>query len=239
MKNQQRPVARAVSDGKTILLHSMFPTIQGEGPFAGRPALFVRLAGCNLQCPACDTEYTSGATEWDVYELAERIRDYEPHLVVITGGEPFRQNLFLLIEGLLYRGAKVQVETNGMFAPQGHEASFDSMIFPGGLCVVVSPKTHKCWPGWSSRASAFKYVVADGDVAPDGLPIHALGHPVPAGQCVARPPAGYSGPVYVQPQDDADPERNRAHEQQAVRSVLMDPQRRVLCLQIHKIVGLD
>ena len=39
-------------------VHSIFPTIQGEGPFVGQPAIFIRLAGCNLQCPACDTDYT-------------------------------------------------------------------------------------------------------------------------------------------------------------------------------------
>lgn len=240
MKNQQRPVGRATTDGNVLSVHSIFPTIQGEGPYAGRPALFVRLAGCNLQCPACDTEYTDGAEELPLPSLLDRIRSHKPRLVVITGGEPFRQNLYPLLNQLILgNGYKVQIETNGMFQPQGHESYLDDLFFRMGLTVVVSPKTHKCWFGWRARASAFKYVVADGDVDLDGLPVHALDHPVPKGQTVARPPYGYMGPIYVQPQDDGDPVKNKANEQQAVRSVLMDPNRRILCLQIHKMVGLD
>jgi len=58
--NQQKPEPRAKGDGSILDFHSMFFTIQGEGPFAGHRSIFVRLAGCNLQCPGCDTEYTQG-----------------------------------------------------------------------------------------------------------------------------------------------------------------------------------
>ena len=67
MKNQYRGPATAYEfngqpiekvqrtfDG-TLEVHSIFKTIQGEGPFCGTPAVFIRLAGCNLQCPWCDT----------------------------------------------------------------------------------------------------------------------------------------------------------------------------------------
>lgn len=237
MKNLQRPAARAISDGSTLKVHSIFPTIQGEGPFAGKPALFVRLADCNLQCPWCDTEYTAGAREMPVGELVNMIDQHQPHCIVITGGEPFRQNLRQLLV-LLCWDYIVQIETNGMLEPQGLK-DIDLILRDNRLHVVVSPKTHRCWSGWDGRASAFKYVVAAGDVAPDGLPIHALGHPIPEGQTVARPGALYCGPVYVQPQDDQDSEKNRANEQEAVRSVLQEPRTRRLCLQIHKMVGLD
>src|SRR3954467_9071958 len=48
------------SDGNSLSIHSIFYTLQGEGPYSGCPAVFMRLAGCNLQCPGCDTDYTSG-----------------------------------------------------------------------------------------------------------------------------------------------------------------------------------
>jgi 7-carboxy-7-deazaguanine synthase len=238
LKNQQRPVARIQDDGRRLLIHSIFPTIQGEGPYAGRPALFVRLAGCNLQCPACDTEYSVGATHHEVDDLVPTLWDqYKPALVVITGGEPFRQNVSRLVELLCDYGIAVQLETNGMFEPQGLDRL--KRHFHGGQAiVVVSPKNHRIWSGWGRYATAFKYVVERLAVAKDGLPVTALGHPVPSGQMVARPPDEYTGAIYVQPQDDQDRESNRLNEEQAVRSVLMDPARRILCLQLHKMMGL-
>lgn len=89
-------------------------TIQGEGPFAGCPATFVRLAGCNLKCTLCDTDYTSKRRVMSLLELVTWIRTLcASDLVVITGGEPFRQNVNKLVEVLLGYGYKVQVETNG------------------------------------------------------------------------------------------------------------------------------
>ena len=58
--NEQKPMPKNYHDGYTLNVHSRAETIQGEGPYAGCPAAFIRLAGCNLQCPRCDTEYTPG-----------------------------------------------------------------------------------------------------------------------------------------------------------------------------------
>ena len=80
-----------VPDDGGLDVHSIFPTIQGEGPFVGQPAIFIRLAGCNLQCPLCDTEYTEGRIRLSVPVIfdavQEHIRLFAP-LIVITGGEP-------------------------------------------------------------------------------------------------------------------------------------------------------
>ena len=57
--NQQAPEKQQLRGDGLLAVHSIFYTIQGEGPFAGETAVFVRLAGCNLQCPLCDTDYTS------------------------------------------------------------------------------------------------------------------------------------------------------------------------------------
>lgn len=80
------------------------PTIQGEGPNTGRPAMFVRLGGCNLDCTWCDTPYTWDWTRFDRHQQVQawsldRVRSIierdwllpgDPH-VVITGGEPLLQ----------------------------------------------------------------------------------------------------------------------------------------------------
>ena len=124
--NTQPPEVVQRTDGVDIDLHSVFRTIQGEGPHAGRAAVFVRLAGCNLQCPLCDTEYTEGRTEHRSLVLAEQIdvafgkdSPLPTGLVVITGGEPFRQNIGRFVAQLVKLGFHVQVETNGRLAPQG------------------------------------------------------------------------------------------------------------------------
>ena len=77
-------------DGSSLEVQELFPTIQGEGPLAGHPAVFIRLGGCNLACAFCDTEFES----------------YRPW-------EPLRQPISPLCDGLLAEGWRVQIETNG------------------------------------------------------------------------------------------------------------------------------
>jgi 7-carboxy-7-deazaguanine synthase len=92
-KNPIRPI---VFNPKQLAVESIFYTIQGEGPFAGMPSLFIRLAGCNLACHFCDTQFETQADnpqDWEI--VANRILAFPIHqrrLVVVTGGEPMRQN---------------------------------------------------------------------------------------------------------------------------------------------------
>lgn len=248
MKNQQKPEPRLLSEGNAIFWHSIFHTIQGEGPHAGRPAVFLRLSGCNLQCPACDTEYTSSRNHEQVFDLVDRVEALAlatgTRLIVITGGEPFRQNISKLCDEMICRRLQVQIETNGMLAPQGFSSGrLYHGLNNGSLMVVISPKTHKLDPLLGEYAAAFKYVLRAGQVDDDGLPTQALDHPLPAGQVIARPPPQWRGPIYVQPAD-IDEESNPKHLRAAVEAVMFltnsDPRRDYrLCLQIHKYAGLD
>ena len=95
-------------------VNEIFYSIQGEGAFAGTPAVFVRFSGCNLACPWCDTDH-SHAVEMTHDELENAVREllegHEGALVVLTGGEPALQ---LRDDDPLFRGfGCICVETNG------------------------------------------------------------------------------------------------------------------------------
>lgn len=243
IKNQQPIEARDKGDGSILAVNSIFDTIQGEGPHAGRRAVFVRLAGCNLQCPLCDTEYSS-RDMLTLDEITDSISAVCCGLVVITGGEPFRQNIWRLVSRLLYgEGYAVQIETNGKLPFPG--SAFDwqtELVKPlhlSRLTVVVSPKTASINAGVALWATAYKYVVRADDVERDGLPTTALDHPIPAGSCIARPPAEWNGTIYVQPCDQQDARLNATNMQAAVDAVMRDAGgRRRLCLQMHKYANL-
>lgn len=123
-------------------IKEMYYTLQGEGAQSGRPAVFVRFAGCNLWtgreqdrekaiCRFCDTDFVgvdgvNGGQFKDSQSLASavcRIAPPSPHkkqLVVLTGGEPLLQVDTALIEALKQSGFEVAVETNGTInAPTG------------------------------------------------------------------------------------------------------------------------
>lgn len=200
-------------------------TIQGEGIFAGRRAVFVRLAGCQYLCPACDSDYTSNRNHWEYDALVERIGRFKEELVVITGGEPFRQPLRTLTDLLLHKAHIVQIETNG--------GLFQELSYlHGGLHIVCSPKSRHVDERLLPYISAWKYVVQHGHVNDRGLPHDTLGRTDP----VFQAPENHPAPIYVQPLDEGDPEKNALNIQIAVQSVLNHGHQ--LCLQIHKIAGL-
>lgn len=228
--NTQPAEKQELRPGGALDVQDVFLTIQGEGPFAGRPAVFVRLAGCDLQCPGCDTDYTSRRRLMAVAEVLDavgRVNACGAGLVVITGGEPFRQDVGPLACRLA-DGHDVQVETNGTLYLEGFPYDHRRVT------LVCSPKTGSVNKRLMQFVRHLKYVVADGKVDPaDGLPTDSLGAGVP----VQRPWPSYCGEVWVQPQDDKDPARNAANVRQAVKSAFMGGGRR-LCLQLHKICDL-
>lgn len=240
--NEQLQLPVVHTDDTTLQVHSIFPTIQGEGPFAGRPAVFLRLHGCNLRCPGCDTDYTSKLLPMSLPKIHRRLSQlfegWPDKLVVITGGEPFRQDIRRLCIELIEAGATVQIETNGTVEIDLEEVVKLTYKDDNPLDifqVVCSPKTPTVSESTHKFATAWKYILSANAVDPDdGLPVKSLG----MGGKPARPTPGTPhSNIYVQPMDVRTEQWNLLNTQAAVQSCMKYGYR--LCLQTHKIVGLD
>ena len=100
-----------------MYLIEIYKSVQGESSFAGRPCIFVRLAGCNLRCSWCDSEYTfTGGFKMTPDEVVAAVEKLAPvRLVEFTGGEPMLQEreLVPLMERLLASGYELMIETSG------------------------------------------------------------------------------------------------------------------------------
>ena len=130
-----------------------FHSIQGEGVWTGTNAFFIRLGGCDVGCPWCDTKHSWNARRYPQRLTADLIAEAKavnPAIVVITGGEPLMHDLSSLSNGLRAEGLRVHLETSG--APP-FSGNFDWVTF--------SPKRFKP-PHESiySRVSELKVVVS-------------------------------------------------------------------------------
>jgi 7-carboxy-7-deazaguanine synthase len=98
-----------------LKINEIFKSIQGESTFAGLPCTFIRLAGCNLRCSYCDTNYAYyDGKELSDDEIVSKIEEYGVKCVEFTGGEPLLQEETpRLLKTLLDRDYTVLVETNG------------------------------------------------------------------------------------------------------------------------------
>lgn len=233
MINIQPIEKRIESSGHELDVHSIFYTIQGEGPYTGHPAVFIRLAGCNLQCPGCDTEYTANRKTLSIPEITAQVEAsfakqlrYKRPMIVITGGEPFRQNLAPLVRHLK-RYYDIQIETNGTLG-------FEDVDAFRNVVIICSPKTGKVHYSIVSHALAFKYVIHHESVDHnDGLPILALDHS--ASPKVFRPPLGST--VYLQPMDCKDERVNRLNQEAMLKSCLQHGY--IAQLQLHKLLEVE
>ena len=99
----------------------VFFSIQGEGPTAGIPAVFVRLQGCSVGCAWCDTKYSwnpAAGRGLALEDLVEEASAFSCRRSVITGGEPLESPLFApLVQALKARGFALEVETSGTLPP--------------------------------------------------------------------------------------------------------------------------
>ena len=109
--------AESPAPARSLRLIELYRSVQGESSFAGVPCIFVRLAGCNLRCSWCDSEYTfTGGQPFTNDEILREIEVLQPcRLIEFTGGEPMLQarELLPLMERLLGAGYELMIETSG------------------------------------------------------------------------------------------------------------------------------
>ena len=137
-----------------LALAEIFYSVQGEGAWTGTPAVFVRLAGCNLNCRFCDTDYSLKSFA-PALAIVARVRELggDCPMVVLTGGEPLAQReTSELIDALRADGRRVHVESNGTI----------DVALPDGVWLTVSPK-ERLHPAMAARANEAKLIV-DGRV---------------------------------------------------------------------------
>ncbi len=233
----------ATSD--SLFVHSLFPTIQGEGPYAGQRAVFLRLGGCSLACSWCDTEFEEGAQRIpnkNIFELLEDEREgIASPLCVITGGEPMRQNLEPLARLLLKAGWRVQIETAGIHWVDGLEAFEHEMLALDSqetLTIVCSPKTPKINPILEQYCINYKFIVsADEPTADDGLPLYAVSQSLKKQSGLMFRPSNPRAVIFVQPLDlPSDPDATQRNIHRCAALAIKHGYR--LSLQLHKILGL-
>jgi len=205
----------------TYTVKEIFYTLQGEGGQAGRAAVFLRFAGCNLwsgreedranaQCRFCDTDFLGGEKYRDASALADAVAALwrapagagVPY-VVCTGGEPTLQLDAVLIDALHARGFEIAIETNG------------TRELPAGIdWVCVSPKA-----GTELVVTAgdeLKLVWPQAGIDPEDLASLAFRH------------------HFLQPMDGPD----RAGAMAACVQYCLTHPRWRLSLQTHKIIGI-
>lgn len=196
-------------------VNEIFYSLQGEGFNTGTPAVFVRLSGCNLQCPFCDTEHAEGK-EMTEGEIVEEVSRYKASLVVITGGEPALQLTESLVELLHFLGKTVAVETNG------------TIELPKNVdWITLSPKDvflgEKAKPVLT-EADELKVVITD-DMCRDERP------------CVSTYPDIKIKHHFLQPCDTGNPEKNTQIIKKTIEYCKEHPEWR-LSLQTHKILNI-
>jgi len=99
-----------------------FYTLQGEGYYAGRPAYFVRLGGCDVGCVWCDVKESWDASQHNsmtIDEIIDEIKKSKTDFVVITGGEPAMYDLTALVDLLHANNLEIAIETSGCYPLKG------------------------------------------------------------------------------------------------------------------------
>jgi len=112
----------SLTNAKELFLMEQFYTIQGEGFHSGRPAYFIRLAGCDVGCVWCDVKESwamSASQKMKISEIVEKVVSSRANFVVITGGEPLQQDLTGLTQQLIEENIQIAIETSGTFPLYG------------------------------------------------------------------------------------------------------------------------
>jgi 7-carboxy-7-deazaguanine synthase len=140
---------------KKYQVQEMFYSLKGEGVHTGRPMLFIRLSGCNLECLFCDTKPDAGV-EWTVQDIVNQLKFMSPDCkrVVVTGGEPTMQDLLPLAVSLRDRGYHLHLETNG--TSEGRTVV--KTIYDYFSWVALSPKNMNVSEGLVRAADEVKFI---------------------------------------------------------------------------------
>ncbi len=129
-----------------------FHSVQGEGYWTGVNAFFIRLGGCDVNCPWCDTKESWNAKshpQHSAEDLAELAHQVKTAIVIITGGEPLMHDLLPLTTAISKLGMAVHLETSGAYPFSGN---FDWVTF--------SPKQFKSpHPSIYQHANEIKVVI--------------------------------------------------------------------------------
>jgi 7-carboxy-7-deazaguanine synthase len=210
---------------KTYSIKEMYYTLQGEGAHTGRPAVFLRFAGCNLwsglekhraeaACKFCDTQFVGvdgpgGGKFGSAEDLATTVDRNWPEgpgkYVVCTGGEPLLQLDNELIEALQAKGFEVAIETNGTLeAP------------PGIDWICVSPKANAELTQKKGNELKLVFPQAEPETKPENFELLEFEH------------------FFLQPLENEEWEENT---QAAVQYCLEHPKWR-LSLQTHKYLNI-
>ncbi|WPX98028.1 7-carboxy-7-deazaguanine synthase QueE [Candidatus Fokinia crypta] len=219
-------------DGRQLKVTEIFSTIQGEGPNAGRVAIFIRLSGCNLACSFCDTKFDR-YTQLTIQNILKKVLherskitsftdgktlpSIDKILVVITGGEPFRQNIGALCEILQENGFEVQIETNGTLY----------FKIPDNTTIVCSPKItnkvyHPIREDVLQKTIALKFIISCHLEGYDD--IQEIGQ------------QAFNIPVYVQPMDEYDLKKNKRNIDKTIKIAMKH--NAIVSIQLHKVMDI-
>lgn len=195
----------------TLPIVETFHSVQGEGFWAGSNAFFIRLAGCDVGCPWCDTKH-SWPIEQHPHKTVEALVSeaiaHHPAMVIITGGEPLMHNLTHLTTELRQSDLRIHLETSGAHPLSG---SFD--------WISLSPKPWKPpLPGIYAQANEIKVIISA---------LQDLDWATTEGEKVSEKTVKLLQPEWS----------SEAGQQLAIDYVLSHPQWR-LGLQTHKFLGV-
>jgi len=190
-------------------VNEIFYSLQGEGYWTGTPMVFLRLSGCNLKCPFCDTAHDSG-TSMSARDIVDEIRKADEgssRRVCITGGEPLLQLDRALVKAIGDNGYRIHLETNGT-RPLPCDIDWVTVSPKKGARVVIYP----------DDINEVK-IIFEGDDSPLLLQWED------------------EGLKYIQPCDTGDPVKNKENTALAVEYVKRHPGWR-LSLQTHKLIDI-
>jgi organic radical activating enzyme len=207
-----------------LKVNEIFYSLQGEGSRTGRPTTFIRLSGCNLKCPWCDTDHENYQEMMDEAILKMVLDEsMKTRWACLTGGEPFTQEITHLVTMLIDADYRIQIETNGLLL--AHSMSSD--VLPYVDLLTVSPKLwvadkYGAWEGFPwlinlPKAAEVKLVLDENDPR----------------ECIEFFLQG-DFPIYLQPESC-----KKESTERCVRLVKAFADERVrLGVQVHKIVGM-